>query len=1310
MPPKRRRFRWLLWPAALGGGSALLGFIALYAWLRSDDFQRRAAGAIESVIESQTGEQATLREVSVSFWPLGASVGGLHLWDTDDGETIASVEEIHAFVGWNSGPTLGQVILDSPVVQLRLGDDGKLKSFDHRPPGPKKPLKKIPWQSLVVTDGTFRLQFKDGEVAVEAISVSSDGGPVSDVSGSLQAQIRDLLITDDFLWEKVEIGPDRIVIPDLKLDTAPLDLTGSLTFPLEGDIDARIKGEALLPELNPLLVAPRELRGSTQFDLALHGPSKEPEAELTLVGSDLGFTNVAKTGRLIHHGFGDMHASIHATKDGATIEKAVFRWGEGDVVLTAEISKRGEVQKGHIDATNLSMAQVLRQLDAFPNPWVDFRSNATVDFGGTLKPFHLDGPMDFALRDFRVAGGPIDDRKSDLKLAIPYGSIGGRFSVEPQEVILRGDRITAPRSRARATVTIGTRVGTPIDIRADLWQADLEDLRPLGTSELKGKGTIEGRIWGEAGAFHCVGTGDLRSFAVTGLPYADHLVADISSPDMKRLIIDNARGIRGTTQYGGRLNLGFQPPMTMDLDIIIPNGRIEDVLGVFIDLPGFKGGMEGTLNLTGPMYDLTGESHLVLSNVDLWGEQFPSGKADGYMDQGLFTLDDLRLERDTTSGLVLRGGIDRKWALNMELYGDGLRLERLDHLMGRNVPITGNLSFVTRIDNTLFEPAPHGRIAATDVRFRGTALEDSRVTFGTEAGVAQFHGDLLGNSVDVDGSLGLWKDQPYDITASFTEFPAHLAWPIAADGQPILATVDGDLALSGNFGEHPSPVDLAANASAVRVSWGRHVLTNPSPWRYTQKGTAFNLENFDLAGGISQFTFAAAGGDQPLQVAGTGKIDMDLLRLIVPGLERSDGLAAVQVRATGRRPHVQAEVDVELDGALIRHRAFPASIEDLRATIRGSRDGYQILEATAGVGGGEVMASGSLRAERWIPTDFHLRADATDSQIQWIEDLPPAIGDAHIQLDGPPSALLLAGDVHIDDMTFADRIDWEDWLVEFQDQLLVSSVPTEDVPLFSIDVGIHADHTIRLQNNVAEGEATASLRVIGDTVRPGLVGSVRLHDTIAFLQDREFRVRRGDIVWRDPWTWDPDLDFDLVTDIDSQKRRFRVNYLIRGPFSNWGTETRSDPPLAQADINALLWFGATAEELEEMGELPQAIGQGVADLFIADLFLTNQAAQELRGELPNLFDRFDLVTGVDARGEYSPDPRLLVQKKIRSLRDAEVTWEIGLTRSAEQFGRIDLPITRNWSLSGWYASRQRDRNLPIGGAYGLDLRGRWGID
>src|SRR5205085_42410 len=103
---------------------------------------------------------------------------------------------------------------------------------------------------------------------------------------------------------------------------------------------------------------------------------------------------------------------------------------------------------------------------------------------------------------------------------------------------------------------------------------------------------------------------------------------------------------------------------------------------------------------------------------------------------------------------------------------------------------------------------------------------------------------------------------------------------------------------------------------------------------------------------------------------------------------------------------------------------------------------------------------------------------------------------------------------------------------------------------------------------------------------------------------------------------------------------------------------------------------------------------------------TSQAAQDFQKEL-GVIDRFDVVTGVDPRGDYSSDPRLQVEKQLFG--NVQAVGEINIAQPEDIYWRVDVPLANGWSLSGWYATRQRERVLSIGGAYGVDVSARWEI-
>ena len=1313
--PRRRRgcFLRLAFAAAqlLLLVSAIL-LVALVFWLKSDGFQRRVLPVIDYLVESQTGEQFSLNALNVDLWPPGVDLEGVHMWHEATGETIVSAERVHIPLVLRGGVAIGKLSLQAPTVHVHVDQDGlrEFRGIQRPPPDQRRPLKKLPFSSLAITDGTIRVDHPEGAVVLDQIAIAPERGGQGPFSARLAAQVRDLQVITRLDWADVQIGGDRVDVPDLRIDTELLGLDGHVTVPFTESLDIDLSARVDLDELEPVLTPPRKTHGRVDADITVSGPLSDPEVALTALTTELGVDVPGVFTPLLTYELGTIHASARASKQGVDLEEAVLHWGGGTIVAHGRLTPDKRIEDLHVTGEQVSLEWLLKAFDAAPTPWVDMKTDLEVHAEGTLQPLRLEGPFTFGVADLFVGDRPVSKPGVQAMLDIPWARARGQLLLEKNHIVLDADAVRGPRNVGNASIDIGFGPRGPLDLRFELTQGNLLDFQPLNGVDMTGHGPVSGRVWGPFNALQLAGHGDLSDFSVLGIPYADRLVAEIRSPEMKTLHLDNAEAWVGESHYTGDFAMDFRPPLRMDTDIVIDTGRVEDMVNMFVELDGLTGDMEGTLSLHGPLYDMDGEAHMVMADVGIYGERFETGEAHGYMDTGRFTLDDLRVRRDGTAGLTLRGSVEREWALDMELVGDGITLQDMDILQENEVPVSGRAAAWVHITNTLFDPSPDGHIAVTDVRYAGQAIPSSVLHFDTTDGVAAYTGDLVGGHAEVNGTLGLWKEQPYDLTVDLKQLPAHLFYPTAADGSPVSAVASGKVDIQGHFGPQWSPVDLTMVLPTVAIDWSHHHLTNIQPWVYEQDANKFSVKGLSLTGGATQLQLTATGGEA-LLMAGDGTIDLDLLRAVVPGVERASGAADVVLYAVGAKPNVEAVVDIRADAELFRMDAMPVTFEDGVVQARITRDGIDVTELSAGVGGGSLRGGGHIDSVQWNPSRYDLTIQVDDAQVQWVDSLPPAIGDATFSFDGPAEALLLSGDVTVQEMEFADRIDWEDWVVSYREEMLVDPASTyEEEAMFNLNVQISADDTIRLRNNVAEGHASADLRILGDTVRPGLVGRVDIYDSVAFLQDREFRVDRGSLLFNDPWSWDPQLDFSLLTEVRSRQQRYNVDYQVFGPFSDWRTATRSDPPLPQADVNALLWFGVTTDELEQMGELSSAVFQGVADMMLTDFFVSGQAG-EFAGELPDLlFDRIDLATGVNARGEYSPDPRLVVEKRLDDLGDLDLSWQINLVRPDDTFMSIDKRIGGIWSLTGWYATLQRDRVLPIGGAYGVDVTARWELD
>jgi len=1305
-------------------GLLVVAGVLTRAFLGSASFRRTVASAAEAAIERATGEEAMLGDIDVHLWPPRATVEGLVIKHRESGDVIAALERAKVRVGLRGlKPRLLKLELEQPVVRLHIVD-GKLREFaGARGGGGGEPMKELPWDELLVSGGSVHLAAGEGAlVRLDGLGIAP--GSVVDGEQTVTLTLDKLGLTAAGVTQEAEaviipnvtVTPSRIVAPTVALDLPLASLEGNLTAVIGGEISGLFQVDIDGVEVNHYLPEGVIHLGDWSLDVELQGQTSDPSAAIAVVGKPV-MLDVRKLERPKRYHLGDVTALAIASREGLSVERLALDWAEGRVEAQGDLDWQLRLTDGVLRGEALSFAEVMKGVGQAYNPWVDFEGDLEILVDGTLKPLQLEGPFELAVVDFLVGAGALGAPATSLMLDIPRGAANGTLQMNSKAIQLNAARIRLGDTSGRLGARIGFSRTGPLDVALDLPYTDFSDITPLADLGLAGVGSLNGRISGPFKGLMIEGRAQAEDFHALDIPWADQMACTIRS-DLAAKTLDfvDIEATRGETTYTGDLGLVFGPDLLLDLTAAVQAGRLSDLSGMFLEIPGLESAVSGELSLQGPVDALDGHGRFALADVNLFGERFANGDAVAWMKDGRFTLEDLSVWRTGGAETVrMRGSVGAGWALNAELIADNIRLEELDALAELTQPMRGELGMDARIGGTLFEPEPNGRLAAREVRVSGREAGDGDLYFDTVDGVMRFEGSLFDGALIHWGTQELFGEQRYAIGALMDRLPAHLFYPVAADGQPVTAELSGEALVSGAFGESFEPVQIDVGLDDVLLAWDDLRLSNPEPWVYHQRGRDLRWDPITLEGGDTSVTVSGEIRGGQIAIAGSGDVDLSLVRAFVDGVERSDGVASVALDIEGPVDTARARFDAEVEGAVLRTVWFTDPLEELDITLRGTPDAYHLETVEGLLGGGRASGGGTVTAENWIPQRFDLRATLTDARVRYLEEyLPPLVGDAELRFAGPTDALLLSGDVTIEEMVFVDRIDWEEEVLDFREELLVElEQDSPEEALFAFDVKIRADGTVALDNNVAQGTADADLHIVGDTARPGMIGSARLHSGgQMYLQEREFEIARAEMHYNDPYTFDPDLDFLLVTEVESQDQEYEIRYRISGPFSDWNTTPSSDPVLSQADINALLLFGVTQDQLAAQGAAGSLLLQEGADLFLAGLGLENAPLDLIGGGLDTFKpDRIDLVSGVSERGPVvNSEWRLVIEKDVPAPWDLTILGEVLLDNQLDQYWAVEKNLSRNLYTTAYWSSQQRERYLDIGGAYGVDLKVRWEID
>jgi hypothetical protein len=1068
----------------------------------------------------------------------------------------------------------------------------------------------------------------------------------------------------------------------------------------------------------------RSISGSLSLFVRVEGESRAPQVHGTFNLDPMAFTDKRRKPGYDTWEVEELEGAWHLGAEGlVVVDHFEGGLGRGRIDGAGSFLPSGRKLQLSLHARETSLQQALKQLAVAPTPWVDLRTDLDLSVEGTLSPLLLVGPISARTRDFVVKNGPVASSSTSTVLSIPRGGFDGVMVIDDRAVTLHLDSLRTQRSSGKADVRLAydKRVGMDADLR--LSDAVFSDFGPLGNLRLDGRGRLRAHLRGPLSRVAVDGHISVDHLRVLGVPFADHAELEVSCPTLKELRFPSFSATRGRTSYHGALAFHFASPMTMDVKAEVDEGWITDLAGMFVDLPGVEGGVRGSLDLSGPPMRLDGAARFDLADVELVGESFPEGRAEGFMRDGRFALKDLSIWRWKGAGpnrhaetLRARGSVGLAYRANFDVIGDGFRLEDLDALVrvgeseARPRGLRGDIHLDARLEGTLMDLAPHARIAMRKVRFFEENVPDSTLFVDTVNNRMRVTGSLLGDAAGVLGEVDL-DSLAWHFDFDLERFPLHVARPYAASGQPVHVLTDGRLGVRGQRLEAP---DLEAVLARTDVRWGEHVLESRGPWRLVREGTRLALEGFRLEGKGTKLVLdraeRSAGGQ--LDLEGGGTMDLAWLALLGPEILRAGGAAELRGRVSGSERKPDIHVDIQLQDALVKTVWFPNAFENLGGGIQLSPERYA-FELTGTVGGGELgPVKGIIRAENWRPRTWDITGKVRGARVRYLESLPPMVADAELAFSGPSESLLLSGRIDVREMVFNERIDWESWILELGRQRLTAAAPAERGDYFSLDLQASAEGTGRIRNNVANGSLAAELRIVGNTRRPGVVGEVRLlPGARVYLKERDFEVTRGEIRFVDPYSFDPDLEFATETEIRSRTQDYRVFVKVNGPFSAWESSSTSEPSLSQADINWLLLFGATREELEDFGGLGGALAWEGVELLGHELGFSPSMVDRLSSGIFQV-DRWDIVTGATARGSaaISSEPRLVVEKDVPPPWDLTLLGEVNLVQFGDTYASVERRIARRLYLTGYWASREQGRSLSIGGAFGADFSLRWELD
>ena len=778
----------------------------------------------------------------------------------------------------------------------------------------------------------------------------------------------------------------------------------------------------------------------------------------------------------------------------------------------------------------------------------------------------------------------------------------------------------------------------------------------------------------------------------------DSLAADIQlSPHA--IAVRHASAVHGETSalfdMSAALSNGqFNPSDTFTANLNLQHADIAEVEA----LAGYDYPVTGWANLTvqaaGTRAQPHAEGHVHINDAIAYGQPIHQFDSDLRWHQGQASLNNIRLDYYDAhaSGGATFDPATRIYRFN--LTGQNFDLTRLPRLQTSRVPVEGRVDFTAQGSGTPEAPAINAKILVRDLTLDRERAGNLNIEAATEGDLIHVtaRSEFEHAQFTLEGTVRPRADYPVDATLRFDHLDLDSVFREYLNGRITgHSGMTGEIQLRGPL-RKPRDLNVVANLEGFDVTIDEVKLRNQGPVRLSMDHEIVRLEQLHILGENTDFSAhgtAALAGGYDLDLAGEGHLNLQLVQTLNPSFT-SSGLVDLTLAVTGpvSDPLLQGRVNIS-HGALA-YADLPSGLSDMNGSLVFNKNRLQIETLTARSGGGLLtLTGGATTYQGQINFDFNVNAQ--DVRLRYPAGVS-STATADLRYYGTRDASTLSGDVTVTKLAITPGFDFAAYVAGSSQSVVV---PPATSPLYRVKLDVHVltAPDLQMQTAIARLSGDADLHLRGTAAKPALLGRVEILEGEINFNGAKYRLERGEVLFQSPVSIRPVLDLQATTHVRDYDITVSVNGDTSKPLS---VKYRSDPPLPEADIVALLAVGQTREQSAQLAQSGNtAFSQTASNLILSEALnaAVSNRVQKLLGVSKIKVD----PQGLNTETNPTRGPQVTIEQQI--VNNFTLTYSQNVSQASQQIIQGEYYVRKNVSIVG-----TRDQNGVI--SFDLIIRQR----